>query len=121
MSAHVNITERGIRIGIQVASVSDMIRTIAFLRRFDPDTSIAQLRARIVAGAPIFEYVPFGNDFVEVTAKIRALMQGIHESGATLTRYLLLEDERFEEVDPAACVMSVEGLDRILAYAEEYE
>jgi len=109
------------KIAVQITTVTDAVGTIAALRRIDPDTSIDVFRSRIASSAPVAEYVLFNNDYVEVAARLRALVRTLPETGATLRVFLLEEEKSLQEVDPVDHEITVKVLANILASAEEYE
>ncbi|MBA3465167.1 MAG: hypothetical protein H0T46_34875 [Deltaproteobacteria bacterium] len=106
------------KIDIVIANVSHLSKTVAVLRRAEPDIGVAELIRRINADVPVVEYTLFGNNHPAVAAKLRTLLTEIPKSGATLRILQINQDEQFDRVAHAIDEIPASTLTNILDEAE---
>ncbi len=87
------------KIAIPVTTAVDNVRTIAGLRRALSGASIAELQRRLAGGSAIVESLLFENDFQDVAAQLRAVIDELAEVDAEFRVFELEPDETY---DPAA-------------------
>lgn len=110
------------KIAIVIAAAPNPAPTLAALRRLLPDTSLAEFRERLSAGAPIVEEKLFGNDYPEVAERILGLMEALPDTGAELRYFELEPDEDFDAAaDLTLWEITPETVRNILDSAKSYE
>lgn len=110
------------KIAIVIPQTSDLMRTIAVLRRAVPETSIADLRQRLAAGTPAVEALLFQNDYAQVAERLRELINELPKTGAQVRFFELDPAEQFDkEADLSRREITADTLLNILGSAKSYE
>ena len=110
------------KIAIIVTKAVDPARAIAGLRRALPDSSIADLRQRIEGAVPVVESILFENDYPEVAARLRSVVDELTNAAAEFRVFELEPAETFDlNADLSRWEISTETLLNILASAASFE
>jgi hypothetical protein len=110
------------KIVVVVTRAADQANAIAAIRQFDPTLSIAEIKLRLAASAPIIEVELFTNEFPEVARRLRQLAADLARAAVDVRWFELQPEDTFDCTTAVAqWEVSDETLVNILAEAKNYE